>query len=187
MAIYLDANILYPWRSFTELDRVALSIVARQLGQEIYVPEVVAREARAHYRRSLQAAEAAFDAASAHLDRKFGQHFDPILEPAPDIDERLDTWERGLRELATVLPLHADDARAAFEREIDGKKPAKLRPEEDSGGGGGRDAAIWLTILRDLATREEDGYLLSTNHRDFGQAGGLHPDLAEEAAGRIDY
>ena len=42
MAIYLDANILYSWSTFAELDRVALTIVAQQNQQLIFVPRVAA-------------------------------------------------------------------------------------------------------------------------------------------------
>ena len=45
MAIYFDASLLRPWRSFTEPSCLAVSIVAHQLSQEVYVPPIAAREA----------------------------------------------------------------------------------------------------------------------------------------------
>jgi hypothetical protein len=46
MAIYLDANVLWFWlRTLTEADRLALSIVAHQLAQSVFVPSIAKREA----------------------------------------------------------------------------------------------------------------------------------------------
>ena len=69
MAIYLDANMLWSWRTFTEPDRSALSVVARQLGQEIYVPGIAAREAEERYRRLLGEALDTIESALPELSR----------------------------------------------------------------------------------------------------------------------
>jgi hypothetical protein len=73
MAIYLDSNVLYPWRTFTELDRVAVSIVASQTKQFILVPWLVAEEAQAHYRRSLEGTVARLDSAISDVNRVFDE------------------------------------------------------------------------------------------------------------------
>jgi hypothetical protein len=83
VAVYLDANVLWPWRSFTEPDRLALSIVAHQIGQEVLIPEVAAEEAESHYRRSLEDAVENFERAGRDLNRLFGRDFayDPRADP----------------------------------------------------------------------------------------------------------
>jgi len=46
VAIYLDTNVMYGWHTFAELDRLALTILASELGQEIIIPSLVARNSR---------------------------------------------------------------------------------------------------------------------------------------------
>jgi hypothetical protein len=40
MAIYLDANVIWSWKAFTEPERLAVTILADQLGQEVFVPSI---------------------------------------------------------------------------------------------------------------------------------------------------
>jgi hypothetical protein len=51
MAIYVDANILWRWRTSCEADCLAISIVDRQTEQQILVAQLAAEEAEAHVRR----------------------------------------------------------------------------------------------------------------------------------------
>ena len=176
MAIYVDANVLWSWRTFTEIDRLALSIVAHQLGQSVFVPSIALREAEERYRRDLEAAVGHFEQARSDVERRFSDEGVSVhIEPWPDIGGKIETWRRRLDELAVVLPLHDDDAHAAFDREITGSPPAKPR-EQGKPGRGGRDAAIWLTIARHHAALSEEGHLLSRD-RDFSDSDGLHPRL----------
>lgn len=176
MAIYLDANVLQSWRTFTEAGRLALSIVAYQLGQSIFVPSIAMREAEERYRRELETTVDRFEKAQSEVERRFYEQDASVhVEPWPDIESMIETWRRRLEELAVVLPLHDDDAHAAFDREITGISPAKPR-EQGKPGRGGRDAAIWLTIARHHLAASEEGHLLSRD-RDFTNHDGLRPQL----------
>jgi hypothetical protein len=178
MAIYLDANVLWPWRTFAEPERLALSIVADQLGQEIIVPWVAAEEGAAHHRRSLEAAVAHIDRAESALSRAFNSNFSIDPDPWPDVDQDVQRWRAALDQLGTVLPLADEIAREALRREIYGIPPAR-RPDKSSGVGS-RDAAIWLSVVADHLRRREPGHFISANSRDFAHNDRLRPELAAE-------
>jgi hypothetical protein len=178
VAIYLDANVLWGWRSFAESDRLALSIVAAQINQDILIPQVAAEEAAAHYARGLEKAVSDFEAASADLERVFGERFDVYAEPNPWPADQVATWRARLKELATILPLDPDDAVEALLREVNGTPPA--RRVTSGSGKGGRDAAIWLSVLRDHSERSEEGHLITADKTDFSREGALRPELRVE-------
>ena len=179
MAIYFDANLLRPWRSFTEPSCLAVSIVAHQLGQQIYVPSIAAREAEEGYRRYLEEAFDEFWASREKLEKNFEEEFPIHLEPWPDVEERVRRWRRRLEDFATILQLDDADAHAAFDYEITGTRPAQPRERKRSGEGG-RDAAIWLTIARHHAQSGEEGYFLARDKKAFSDGqGNLHPALAD--------
>jgi hypothetical protein len=183
VAIYLDANILWSWRTFAEVDRLALSIVADQVGQRIYIPQVAAREAEETYRRSLQDAVDAHESALAELRRKFNEEIDARLEPEPWPDDAVSAWLERMSDLAEVIPLEAEDAVASLEREIIGRPPTKQRVPNRPGAGA-RDAAIWLTVLRHHRDAGEEGHLISRNPKDFAGADGiLRSELEAELVG----
>jgi len=178
MAIYLDANVLWSWRTFAEPERLALSIVADQLGQRIIVPWIAAEEAAAHHRRSLEAAVACIDRAESALKRAFNSDFLIEPDPWPDVEEDVKRWRMALAQLGTVLPLSDEIAKEALLREINGDPPAR---RTDKGSGvGGRDAAIWLSVVADHARRREPGHFISANSRDFAHNDRLRPELAAE-------
>ena len=189
MAIYLDANILWSWRTFEEVERLALSIVARQIGQKVFVPEVAAREAEETYRRSLQAAIDRHDTALRDLRSKFESKFDEdspefaaVLEPQPWVPVAVDAWKTRLAVLADVIPTEPGDAVEALRREILGRDPAKARVNGKPGAGA-RDVAIWLTVLRHHRDTDEPGVFITKNSRDFATDGKLKPALRAELEG----
>ncbi len=181
MAIYLDANILWSWRTFNEVDRLALSIVAHQTGQAVRLPEIVAREAEEHYRRSLVEAVERHDSAVQDLAAKFDLEIDVHLEPTPWVPDAVDTWRQRLEQVAEVVPTHPSDAVAALEREIVGRPPTKER-QKGKAGAGARDAAIWLTVLRDHCSRGEPSVFVTANKQDFATDGAWNAGLAAEVA-----
>jgi hypothetical protein len=176
MAIYLDANTLWSWRTFTETDRLAVSIVAHQLGQQVYVPWIAAREAEEEYRRSLQSSIDELHRAHAAIERRFATSYELMLEPWPQVGDQLMTWRRRLSELAFTLPMKDRDARTALEREITGAAPAAPR-QPGKPGRGGRDAAIWLSIARHHVSLAESGHLLSADKAFSIESGTLNGDL----------
>lgn len=179
MAIYIDANYLWSWRTFTEIDRLAVSIVSAQLGQEIFVASVAAREGEESFRRSLEDSLRGLERARSAVERLFGEPAELGLEPWPDVDGAVRTWRRRLAEMASILPLHDRDAHAALDREITGTPPAKPR-ETGKPGRGGRDAAIWLTILRHHTAGAQEGHFLTKDGDFSNRRGELHPDLGAE-------
>jgi hypothetical protein len=182
MAIYLDSNVLWSWRTFTEVERLAVSIVARQLGQSVFVPSIVAREAEEDHRRALEKSLDVMEQAQSTIERLFATEVHPEAEPWPDVDDAVETWRRRLEEFATILPLYDEDAHAAFDREITGTPPAKPR-DPGKAGRGGRDAAIWLTVARHHSTSGEDGHLLSKDRDMRGPDGEIHSRMREDIEG----
>jgi hypothetical protein len=179
MAIYLDANALWSWRTFTEGDRLAVSIVARQLGQEVLIPWIAAREGEAEYRRSLQDAVDDLDRAFNTLERRFDFPFDRSTRPRPPVDYHVGIWLQRLEEFAVILPKDEGDALKALEREISGTPPAAPRTPRKAGRGG-RDVAIWLSIARHHASTAEEGHLLSNDKVFSNGTGTLSEDLRSD-------
>lgn len=180
MAIYLDANILWSWRTFDEADRLVVSIVAHQLGQKVYIPAVAAREAEETYRRKLAACLDGYNSALDQLHRWFDID-SRSLEPPPSIDDALEAWKTRLALLAETLPTDPRDAADALEREIVGRSPTKKRAPQKPGSGA-RDAAIWLTVLRHHKDASESGIFITKNSNDFATDGVLKTELAAELA-----
>jgi hypothetical protein len=176
MAIYLDSNVLYPWRTFTELDRVAVSIVAAQTTQFVLVPWLVAEEARGHYRRSLEKAVARMNSAISDVNRMFDELDDVGFDPIPDIDHQVESWQERLDVMAKTIPPVAEDAVEALRREVWGVAPARRTEKK---GVGARDAAIWLSIVRDHAERGEAGHFI-TEDADFILRPSMGDDVAAE-------
>jgi hypothetical protein len=181
VSIYLDANILWPWRTFDEIDRLALSIVASQIGQRIFVPEVAAKEAAAHYRRSLEEALGEYESALQSLRKKFGDEFAEHEQLGPGVEQAVEAWESRLRDLAEILPTRPEDALEGLHREISGTPPAKKRVPKKPGAGA-RDVAIWLTILGHHRRANEPSVFITKNKDDFASGGALKPELAGELA-----
>jgi hypothetical protein len=171
---------MYPWRTFAELDCLGLSIVARQIGQRIRVPEIAADETEAHYRRSLQETLNRFRNAEKDLTDDFNLEYVHV-EPDPRPDDLVTEWRRRLRMLAEEVPHHSDDAVEALRREIHGRPPARRAPKKP--GIGARDVAVWLAILRDHVSRDEVGHLLSKDFGAFGKDGDLKAELREDLSG----
>jgi len=167
--------VICRWRTFGELERLALSIVADQLGQPIVVPELVVIEATAHYRRELDTVLDSFDTATEDLTKAFNLEY-THTEPQPDPEERELAWRQRLQEMCEMVPIHPPDAVEALEREIHGVAPARERVKKKPGTGA-CDAAIWLSILRDHRERNEVGYFITKNVGDFLDGGRLKPRL----------
>lgn len=162
------------------MELLALSIIGDQLGQSIVVPELVLSESLAYYGRELDAIIENFEGAEEALLSAFETDY-VHTEPWPDRDERLNLWREQLLETLALLPLDPADAVAAFQREVAGVPPARKRIPKKPGVGG-RDAAIWLSILRDHQQRDETGYFVTKNTSDFLEKDGLKARLQEDVA-----
>src|SRR4051812_47596279 len=110
MAIYLDSNVLFPWRTFAELDRVALSIVASQTNQLVLIPWLVEEEVVAHYQRSLEEALNGLDSALNDVNRLFDAADEVWIEPHPSVDAEMSSYRTRLAALATTISINPEDA-----------------------------------------------------------------------------
>jgi rRNA-processing protein FCF1 len=179
VAIYLDTNVMYGWHTFAELDRLALTILASELGQEIIIPSLVAEELEGHTRRQLERAAAKFEAASSRAERLFELDY-VMTEPVLDVDLVLARWRTALEDAFGMCDVTADDALTGLRREVVGTPPAR-RPDANKPGVGGRDAAIWLAVVRDHADRGEPGFFV-TRDKGFWDGEKMKPRLAEDVA-----
>jgi hypothetical protein len=177
VAIYLDTNALYGWNSFGELPRLALSLVADQLGQDIVLSELVVDEAAHNYCHSLHEVLDEYAKSVEKLNRYFGVIFSALLEPGPDIDGAERTWRRRVDQWATTIETTGDHALGGMHREIHRIRPAK--DSEAGPGAGCRDAAIWLAIAAHHRESGQPGHLI-TKDPAFAEDGRLHPSLAAE-------
>jgi hypothetical protein len=181
MAIYLDTNVMYDWRTFAEADRLALVVLARELNQPVVVPSLVADELEASLRRRLRDAADEFDALADKLRSLFQLEY---VETEPSLAEELvvEPWRAALGEGFDACEVTAEDALAGLQREIAGAPPA-LRTSPSKPGTGGRDAAIWHAIVRNHLTREENGFFITRDVRGFMAEGRLRDELQADLAG----
>ena len=180
MAIYLDTNVMYGWRTFAELDRLSLMIFASELGAEIMAPSLVATELEGHMRRQLERSAAQFADAAARVERLFDLDY-VDTEPALNGDRQLARWRMPLNDGFGSCDVTGDNALAGLGREVVGNPPARRR-DPNKPGVGGRDAAIWLAIVRDDAKRREPGHFI-TRDEGFWDGERMHPRLAEDFIG----
>lgn len=178
MAIYLDTGVICRWRNFDTFDRLALSIAADQLDQQIVVPELVVEEAMAHRERDLIGVIDRFHKAEGELKSHFGVD-DVHSEPAPDVGRQMRDWLQQLEGFGDVLSMNPADMMRALKREVRGQAPAKARTPNKPGSGA-RDAAIWLAALSDHRSQDETGFFVTTNSKDFLDGEDLRPGLVED-------
>src|SRR5687767_3258030 len=139
MAIYLDSNVLYAWRTFTELDRVAVSIVSQQIRQTILVPWIVYEEASANYHRGLVDAAKRLESAVDDVNQKFDDLSEEVqFDPFPDAEFQLQKWQRRLETFATVMSHEHTEATEALRREawrVAPARPSGANPKAHGVGG----------------------------------------------------
>lgn len=179
-ALVLDTAALPVWRGLDGPLWLSVRKLCELSGTEMIIPELVVQESVNKRAENYAQVATRFVDAFSELEKFFD--IDPIY--VPDEAEIRETWEAELRETFTVVPVHGDDAVEALRREAVRVRPARL-------GKGGRDSAVWLTVLR-LASTRNDVAFVSNNILDFGvrKSTELHPDLLSEAhsaSGEIHY
>lgn len=170
MAIYLDADIVWGWKDFAHLDRVALTIAAQQLGQRVVMVGLTADEAEATLRRDLSESWSAYEDARKKINKLFDR--DALDQVPSSLHDVVADWRTSLERHIDLIPVAERAAEAALQREIARKPPAKALLDgkgKDQGGAGARDAAMWLTIVEDHKSRDEPGYFITKNASDFGK------------------
>jgi hypothetical protein len=182
VAIYLDTNVLYGWRTLAEAERLVVDILAAELGLEIVIPSLVTDELEEHWRRELQSAADTFYAAATKVEELFD--LEPIwTEPALDLDRVLDGRRRALGEAFRSCVGAPEDAVEGLRREIKGEPPA-IR-ERGQPGRGARDVAIWMSVVRDHLHRQEPGHFITTDNG-FWAGDKPHPGLRKDLAGAAE-
>lgn len=175
MAVYLDTNVLVQRAGLQSLELTAVIALCREAGIDVVLPSLVADEVESSRLRVL---EASFDTLRA-AHREAAQ-LAPVatLPELPNPGELAREYRRGLGEFFAVVRTPDEAPVEALRRETFRLPPARA-------GRGARDSAIWLTVRDDHLRRDEPGYFVSNNSRDFGaqgQAEVLNTSLASEIA-----
>ena len=182
MTIYVDTNILPRWGTLAAPHLAALLAVARTTDHRLVLPALVVEESVSARRRD---AAAAFEAlGGAH--KRASRYSDMVTTYIPSADDVAAEWRDELMGSFEVIEVPAEAASEALRREANRQMPARE-------GRGGRDAAIWLTALREGVPDGDICHFLSENTADFADPSektNLHPSLlseSEEAGKSINY
>lgn len=171
--VVFDTNILPVGAGLDGTLWLTIRKLCNARGIRIVLPDLVVAESvnlrRSKYRESAQSFLVAF--------RTLSKLYEPEPVYVPDEAEIASAWEQELRDAFEVVELDGEDATQALGREARRVRPARA-------GKGGRDSAIWLTVLR-LASPGNRVWFVSRNTADFGggKAARLHPDLAADVDG----
>lgn len=168
--LVLDTNMLPMFGNFDTPFWKALHALCESKGITLAVSEVTLEEAVNI--RVEKSAKAASTFRTAHVELS---KFHPSIESTfvPDPDEMGRAYRSQTNDLFEVLLLSGDDAKEALRRESRRIAPAR-------GGSGGRDAAIWLSIIA-LLRQGHEVFFVSKNTKDFG-ADVLFDTLAADVA-----
>lgn len=177
MSVFLDTSVL-PRRGRLRTPIIdALLRIASRLELRVCLPEVVLEESvAARHRESETAFQTlleTFNAASKFFSMQ------PIY--IPDSSEAELAWRHELEGSFEIVGLDSSDASASLIREV-----KRLRPTAD--GRGARDAAIWLTVVRQHLNSDGTTYFVSSNTADFAEkkGGGLSLELHRDLGTRVD-
>jgi hypothetical protein len=149
--------------------------IARVIAQNVVLPSLVIEELLAQRARDFDDALQLIKRGAAQADR---------FVPMPGIylpatEEAVAPLDADLERHFAIAPLSGETARAALVREIRRAPPTRE-------GRGARDAAIWLTVVEDHRLRNEQGYFVTRNTKDFGNPNSpneLHGALRDDLSG----
>ena len=174
--IVIDTNILMADYALQGAGLKTLFEGSLRCGFSIFVPEVVFDELMGNYARRVRQG---FDAL-AKTKTNLSQLLIDVDTPEPDLDERRQNYEAGIR---TVFNVHGVEIAAypdvppkdLIVASYQGRKPFK-----DSGEGH-KDFLIFRTILSVIDGADDSVWFLTNNYKDFcGEGDHLHPDLQAE-------
>lgn len=189
MFVLLDTNVFVrDWRLTGNAFRVFLESLER-IGLRWVVPEIVHAEVENKAEERLAAVKEKLELAVKDLQ------FLPAVKPDAltfDAAAALVEYKDYFRKIAAgaqarMLP-HPDVPHAQLAL----RATKKRRPFKENGSGY-RDALIWCSAMELLSANEGDLCFVTQNTKDFGEAGTLHADLADDLAergidaGRIQY
>lgn len=180
MKVVLDTNAIYKdW----ELRKPNFQLLCKyaKLSDDvnIIVPDVVFQEAKECYRREVwKHFNNAAKAVSSLRGLLSGSHDLPVFPP---VDQASNAASREYAERLRArideighTPTHEDIPQQC----LLSRCLSRRRPFNESGRGYG-DALIWEVILRKVVVKNEETFLVTTNHKDFARDKDyeLHPDL----------
>ncbi|WP_327230545.1 PIN domain-containing protein [Streptomyces murinus] len=161
--IILDTNAVHdldPHGSRADLIRML-----GKAGLKVGIPWVVLEELTAH---KLHEYQREFELMLRHY-RKVIDLEPSLLGPEPKFrgDEYAAYWREQYRGIFEVIPTGVDALQAAILREAACMKPAKVDKTKKSGG---RDVAVWFSVLNYLDVNQgEEVQFVTNNTTDFGQ------------------
>jgi hypothetical protein len=156
----------------------------RQSGHHrVAVPWMVLEEMAAHearyYPRKYQTALESLAKLQADLPWELKSSLEPL-----DLERLLEHWRGAYEEIFEVIETSGAALRRAYQREAMALPPAK--PVKDHAEGG-RDAAIWFSILDFLKQYpDEHVYFVTNNTKDFGDGSSYKYPMNEDIRGLED-
>jgi hypothetical protein len=149
VTIYLDTNVLPDQADVPDTVVSSILGIAREKRLPVCLPGIVLEESLARYARSLTAAQ---DGLRKGL-REARKFWDVGSLYFPDPSQLVEERRAKMARLFEVVPTDGEDASTALIREVWRQPPARE-------GVGGRDSAVWLTILRhQRANADRKAYL----------------------------
>ncbi|MFF4695941.1 PIN domain-containing protein [Streptomyces chattanoogensis] len=178
--------IIFDTNAVNDLDphgsKADLLRLLREAGLEIAVPWVVLEELTAH---KLYEYQRLFDM-MRRRHQELSQLEPNLAGPPPKFqgDRFADHWRRQYADIFTTLPTSQKALQQAVLREAACMKPAKADKSKKSGG---RDVAVWFSILEYLDRNPgKEVHFVSANTSDFGEPGHwpfpLDLDLGEKSS-----
>lgn len=154
-------------------------LAAARMGRvRLCIPEVVIREAVAHYRSELTDAQRTINRGNRALRRLSQDRLPQHVVDDNQVNEQVaiyDSWLRDtVREVGTILPIPAIQHAVLVDGILKGRKPFS------AGEKGYRDALIWHSVV--VAAAAEPLVLVTSNIKDFFDRTGttLAQDLADD-------
>lgn len=153
----------------------------RQSGHhKVAVPWMVMEEMVAHQTKHYPDKHRAVVNTLAKLNDVLPWEVESSLEPL-DLNRLADYWRSAYEQIFEVIDTSGDAARRALAREAMALPPAKLVKDRSEGG---RDAAVWFSILDYLKENpDEDVCFVTNNTKDFGNGTAYPYPMNEDVRG----
>lgn len=173
MDIVIDSNIFYNRYSMEgpQFDLLFDAVYAH-VGR-MCIPQVVVAEVESLYGRYLRSSSSR----ATHVP----------LGVEVDVDSQVSDYRAAFTKFITnhglILPYPKVSHEDLVTRDLKRRKPFK------ENGSGYRDCLIWETVLSHLRNGSRNVALITGNHKDFGKAPSLHPDLQADMKdpSRVQY
>lgn len=172
-------NLLHPEGPTADIIRKL-----RQSGHHrVAVPWMVLEEMAAHkaryYPRKYQTALESLAKLQADLPWELKSSLEPL-----DLERLLEHWRGTYKEIFEVIETSSEVLRRAYQREAMALPPTKEAKDHAEGG---RDAAIWFSILDFLKQNpDEHVYFVTNNTKDFGDGSSYKYPMNEDVRGLED-